>query len=189
MVEQFNSWGNCSQGCENPLYLHQPAGIRVSHPHPTDTELSKSAAHKPVGIGGTANAPSHPVLSTGLGGCGTVQPSHRKNGSFPNTMGILASDGARGTCNSSDRRAATSEHPSATAPTSHLPKWCGVTQSESQASPQSLPAGEQHYAPSIPFAPWGTGIAAQLQPQGLCGPAPEEGAGRASRLAPKGLWD
>lgn len=91
-------------------------------------------------------------------------------------MGVLAPEGACVTCNSSDRRAATSEHPSATAPTHRLPRWCGVTRTEGQTSPQTLQAGGQPHVPS-------------RSPRGSVALAPEGGARRASCLSPEGPWD
>lgn len=98
-------------------------------------------------------------------------------------MGVLAPHGARGTHNSSDRRTAASEHPSAASPTLHLPRCLGGNSGKGPGVLPTLPAGGQHHVPSVPSAPWGKGIAAQLRPQGLRGPGP---GGRSPQNIPPG---
>lgn len=68
-------------------------------------------------------------------------------------MGALAPDGARRTCSSSDTGTAASEHPSATAPTYHLPGWCGVTRAQGQVPPKPCQLGGTITSPEHPSHP------------------------------------
>lgn len=133
-----------------------------------------------------------------------MQPSHEKTSHFPLKWVFSEQDGALApgracvSYNSSYRRASTSKHCSATAPTRFTSPQSTVSpgaeegwQQGSGISPASLPAGGsrcKHHVPNVPFPPWEKSIAAPgCSPAavllGLGGPravsvapAPEEGA-------------